>query len=84
MKELETKLKLPTSQFWNTFKQINLFAIQYAHLMLIHKRRIENKQHITYLQNHFQILQTQHTLSPPLPLKKERPCYWLTNKVTSY
>ena len=40
---LETKLKLPTSQIRNTFKQINLIAIQYAHSIIIHKRRIYRK-----------------------------------------
>jgi hypothetical protein len=52
MKELEPKLKLPTSQIRNTFKQINIIAIQYAHSILIHKRHIENKQPILDLQNH--------------------------------
>ena len=52
MNELETKLKLPISQIRSTFKQINIIAIQYAHSILIHKRQIENKQSITYLQNH--------------------------------
>ena len=51
MTELETKLKLPTSQIRNTFRQINIIATQYAHSILIHKRRIENKQPITDLQN---------------------------------
>ena len=52
MNELATKLKLPTSQIRSTFKQINIIAIQYAHTILIHKRRIENRQSITGLQNH--------------------------------
>ena len=52
MKELETKLKLPPPQIRNTFKQINLNAIQYAHLIIVHKRRIENTQPITDIQNH--------------------------------
>ena len=52
MNELETKLKLPTSQIRNTFKQLNIIAIQYAHSILIHKRRIENRQPITDLQNY--------------------------------
>ena len=52
MNELETKLKLPTSQIRSTFKQINIIATQYAHSILIHTRHIENKQSITYLQNH--------------------------------
>jgi hypothetical protein len=52
MNALETKLKLPTSQIGNTFQQINIIAIQYAHSILIHKRRIENKQPINNLQNH--------------------------------
>ena len=51
MKELETKLKLPTMQMTNTFKQINIIAIQYAHLILVHKRRLENRQPITNLHN---------------------------------
>ena len=49
MKELKTKLKLPTSQIRSTFK---IITIQYAHSILIHKRRIENKQPIINLQNH--------------------------------
>jgi hypothetical protein len=43
MNELATKFKLPTSQIRSTFKQLNIIAIQYAHSILIHKRRIENK-----------------------------------------
>jgi len=34
--ELETTLKLPTSQVRSTFKQINIIAIHYAHSILIH------------------------------------------------
>ena len=56
MKKLETKLKLPImkikntfKQIKNTFKQINIIAIQYAHLILVHKRRLQNRQPITYL-----------------------------------
>ena len=52
MKELEIKLKLPTSQIKNTFKQINIITIQYAHSILIHKRRIEYRQSIVDLHNH--------------------------------
>ena len=52
MKALETQLKLPTSQIRHTFQQINTIAIQYAHSILIHKRRIENKQSINNLQTH--------------------------------
>ena len=48
--ELETKLKLPTSHIRNTFKQINIYAIHYAHSILVHKRRIENQQAINSLQ----------------------------------
>ena len=51
MKELETKLKLPTTKLRNAFKQINIIAIQYAHSTLIHKRRLENRQPITNLQD---------------------------------
>ena len=46
MKALETQLKLPTTQIKNTFKQLNIIATQYAHSILIHKRRLENKQPI--------------------------------------
>ena len=49
MKTLETQLKLPTSQIKNTFRHINIIAAQYAHSILIHKRRLENKQPITNL-----------------------------------
>ena len=48
MKALETQLKLPTTSIKNTFKQINIIATQYAHSILIHKRRLENKQPINY------------------------------------
>jgi hypothetical protein len=50
MNELVTKLKLPPSQIRGTFKQINIIAIHYAHSILVHKRRIENKQSIPGLQ----------------------------------
>jgi hypothetical protein len=50
MNELVTKLKLPPSQIRGTFKQINIIAIHYAHSILVHKRRIENKQSISGLQ----------------------------------
>ena len=33
----------------HTFKQINIIAIQYAHLILVHKRQLENRQPITDL-----------------------------------
>ena len=46
MKALEKQLKLPITQIKNTFKQLNIIAIQYAHSILIHKRRLENKQPI--------------------------------------
>ena len=49
---LETHLKLPKSQIRNTFQQINIIAIQYAHSILIHKRRIEDKQPINNLQTY--------------------------------
>jgi hypothetical protein len=49
MKALETQFKLPTMKIKSTFKQINIIAIQYAHSILVHKRRIENKQPITIL-----------------------------------
>ena len=52
MKALETQLKLHTSQIRHTFQQINIITIQYAHSILIHKRRIENKQPINNLQNY--------------------------------
>ena len=50
--KLETKLKLPTSQIRITFRQINIIATQYVHSILIHKRRIENRQPVIDLQNH--------------------------------
>ena len=54
MNALKTKLKLPKSQIRNTFQQINIITIQYAHSILIHKGRIENKQPIHNLRNHTQ------------------------------
>jgi hypothetical protein len=44
MKALETKFKLPTTKIKNTFRQINIIAIQYAHSILIHKKRLEKKK----------------------------------------
>jgi type IV secretory pathway ATPase VirB11/archaellum biosynthesis ATPase len=38
MKELEKKLKLPNMKIKNTFKQINIIAIQYAHSISVHKK----------------------------------------------
>ena len=51
MNALETQLIIPTPQIKNTLRQINIIAIQYAHSILIHKRRLENKQPINNLQN---------------------------------
>ena len=51
----------------STFKQINIIATQYAHSILVHKCRIENRQPITNLQDyHKQIkkLTTRSTLPP--------------------
>jgi len=52
MSALETQLKLPTTQIKNTFRQINIIAIQYAHTILTHKRWLENKQPLNNLLNH--------------------------------
>jgi hypothetical protein len=51
MKKLETSLKLPISKIKDTFKQINIIATQYAHSILVHKRRLENRKPIDDLQN---------------------------------
>ena len=40
MNELNTKLELLTLQIRTTFKQTDIIAIQYAHSILINKRRI--------------------------------------------
>ena len=52
MKNLETTLKLPLIKIKNTFQQINIIATQYAHLILVHKRRLENQQSVIDLQDH--------------------------------
>ena len=49
--ELESKLKIPTTKVRDTFKHLNVIAIQYAHSILVHKRRLENRQPITNLQD---------------------------------
>ena len=46
MKNLETKFKLPLIKIKNTFQQINIIATQYAHSILLHKWRLENRQSI--------------------------------------
>ena len=51
MKNLETMLKLPFMKIKSTSKQINIIATQYAHSILVHKRRLENQQPITDLQD---------------------------------
>ena len=51
MKNMETKLKLPLIKIKNTFQQINIIATQYAHPILVHKRRLENKQFVIDLQD---------------------------------
>jgi hypothetical protein len=51
MKTLESTLKLPITKIKNTFKQINIIATQYAHSILVHKRRLENRQTINDLQD---------------------------------
>ena len=42
MKIQETTLKLPITKIKDTFKQFNIIATQYAHSILVHKRRLEN------------------------------------------
>jgi hypothetical protein len=49
MKSLE--IKLPIMKIKSTFKQINIIATQYAHSILVHKRRLEIRQLVTNLQN---------------------------------
>ena len=51
MKKLETTLTLPITKIKNTFKQINVIATQSAHSILVHKRRLENRQTINDLQD---------------------------------
>ncbi len=51
MKKLEATLKLPITKIKDTFKQINIIATQYAHSILVHKRRLENQQTVNDLQN---------------------------------
>jgi hypothetical protein len=51
MKNLEKILELPITKIKNTFKQINLIATQYEHSILVHKRRLKNRQTITDLQD---------------------------------
>ena len=49
IKNLETTLKLPFIKIKNTFQQINIIATQYAHLIIVHRRRLENHQPVTNL-----------------------------------
>ena len=51
MKNLETTLKLPLIKIKNTFQQINIIATQYAHLILVHRQKLENRQPVTNLQD---------------------------------
>jgi hypothetical protein len=44
MKVLEHTLKIPMATIKNTFRNINTIAIHYAMSILLHKRRIENRQ----------------------------------------
>jgi hypothetical protein len=46
MKALKNKFKIPMPTIKNTFKNINTIAIKYAMSILLHKRRIENRQPI--------------------------------------
>ena len=50
MKNMKTILKVPLINK-HTFQQINMIATQFAHSILVHKRRLENRQLITYLQD---------------------------------
>jgi hypothetical protein len=71
MRELETKLKLLTSQIRITFRQINIIATHYAYSILIYKRRIENRQPVDDFPGHVG-LQTIH-----FPSKISRACWGL-------
>ena len=51
MNKLETILELHIMKIQSIFKQINIIATQYAHSILAHRRRLENRQHITNLQD---------------------------------
>ena len=51
MKSLETKLKLPITKVKSAFKQINTIPTQYAHSILIHKRRLEPQHFVANLQD---------------------------------
>jgi hypothetical protein len=51
MNKLEDILKLPVMKIKSTFKQINIIATQYAHSILVNKRRLENQQPIIDLQD---------------------------------
>lgn len=46
MKSLEVKLKVPITKINSTFKQINTFATQHAHSILVHKWRLENQKYV--------------------------------------
>ena len=50
MKNLETNLKIPVIKIRRTIKQITTLTTQYAHSMIFHKQRLENKQHVADLQ----------------------------------
>ena len=73
---METKLELPTMKIKNTwFKQINIIPIQYAHSILVHKWRLENKQYITYFQDlPYLNVRTYNTIHLP-PAPKVTPWY---------
>ena len=51
MKKLETTLKYPLTKIKDTCKQLNIIATQYAHSILVHKQRLENRQTISDLPN---------------------------------
>ena len=51
MKILEDKFILPMPSIRNTFKNINIIAIQYAMSVLLHKRRLENHQPLPKIQD---------------------------------
>ena len=46
MKNMDAKLKLPLIRI-----KINIIATQYAHSILVHKQRLENRQFVTNLQD---------------------------------
>ena len=51
IESLETKLKFSITEIKSAFKQINTILTQYAHSILIHKRRLEPQHFVGTLQD---------------------------------